>query len=228
MSAGAGEDTAARRVRGRFITFEGGEGSGKTPQSARLVDWLSARGIAVRRTREPGGTPGAEAIRDLVVKGADGRWSALAETLLMFAARDDHLRQVIRPALEAGEWVVCDRFVDSTIAYQGYGRGLGRAAVDDIAAVVVGDTRPDLTLILDLPPSVGLARAAARRGTETRFESLDRTFHDRLRAGFLEIAAAEPDRCAVVDAGAGDTDAIFAAVSRIVAEKLFEEQSGDG
>lgn len=226
--SGRADVTGGNQGRGRFITFEGGEGSGKTTQSARLADWLSERGIAVRRTREPGGTPSAEEIRDLVVKGTDGRWSALAETLLMFAARDDHLRRVIRPALEAGEWVICDRFVDSTLAYQGYGRSLGRVPIDAIAAMVVGGTRPDLTIILDLPPVVGLARAAARRGAETRFESLDQTFHDRLRAGFLEIAAAEPDRCIVVDAGAGDADAIFTSVSRAVAAKFPKVAHGRG
>ena len=204
---------------GRFITLEGGEGAGKSTQIARLKSWLESRGRSVVATREPGGSPGAEMVRKLLVEGPADRWDGTTEALLHFAARRDHLRSVVWPALKRGAWVVSDRFADSTRAYQGYGHGLDLALLDKLYAVAVGDFRPDLTLILDLPVDTGLTRAAARRGTETRYENLPREFHDRVRAGFLEIAKHEPKRCAVIDASK-DIDAIAGAITSVVAERL--------
>ncbi len=186
--------------RGRFITLEGGEGAGKSTLAAELTARLQAAGATVVATREPGGAPGAEEVRRLLVTGEADRWDPLGEALLLSAARRDHVRRLIAPSLAAGAFVLCDRFYDSTLAYQGYGHGLARRTLDQLKRMAVGRLRPDLTLILDLPASVGLHRAQARRGDEMRFESLDLSFHERLRAGFLEIAGAEPRRCVVIDA----------------------------
>lgn len=204
---------------GRFITLEGGEGAGKSTQIARLGAWLREKGLTVVTTREPGGSPGAEMVRKLLVEGPPERWDGTTEALLHFAARRDHLRSTVWPALTRGAWVISDRFADSTIAYQGNGHGLERAMLERLYEVAVGKFRPDLTLILDLPIEAGLARAAARRGSETRYESLPKDFHERVRAGFLDIAKREPDRCAVVDA-AQDLDAVSAAIAQIVAQRL--------
>ena len=157
-------------------------------------------------TREPGGAPGAEAIRELLVTGDPGRWDAAAETLLHYAARRSHLTDTIRPALARGEWVVCDRFSDSTLAYQGYVGGVDMVFISEIHARVGGDLTPDLTLILDLPPEAGLARAQARGEGEDRYERMGLNFHQRLRAAFLEIAAKEPERCMVVDAAGNQVE----------------------
>ncbi|HVJ43809.1 MAG TPA: dTMP kinase [Dongiaceae bacterium] len=191
----------------RFITFEGGEGAGKSTQIRRLAAALQAAGHDIRLTREPGGAPGAEDIRRLLVEGEPGRWTAETEALLHFAARTDHLDRVIRPALISGTWVLCDRFADSTIAYQGYGHGLDLAWLQQLRQRIVGATEPGLTIILDLPVETGLARAAQRHGTaapaaaaEDRYERMDRAFHQRLRDGFLTIAKAEPHRCKIIDA----------------------------
>lgn len=205
-------------TRGRFITFEGGEGAGKSTQLKRLAERLRARGIEVVATREPGGSPGAEAIRELVLNGAADRWSPVTETLLMYAARRDHVERVIAPALERGAWVVCDRFSDSTRAYQGAAGGTDPGLIAALEDHVLGATRPHLTLVFDLSPEAGLARAEARGG-EMRFESKGLAFHQRLREGFLAIAAAEPERCAVVDA-AGSIEAIDAAVWDVVRARL--------
>lgn len=186
--------------RGAFITLEGGEGAGKSTQRTALAAALRAAGLAVEESREPGGSPGAEEIRELLVHGAAGRWDAETEALLVFAARRDHLRQRILPALAAGRWVVCDRFADSTYAYQGYGRGLALPALRALYDFTAGDLRPDLTLLFDLPVELGLQRAAGRKGAAERFEGLERAFHERVRAGFLEMAAAEPERFVVLDA----------------------------
>jgi len=197
---------------GRFVTLEGGEGAGKTTQIRRLADALRADGRGVLVTREPGGSPGAEEIRGLIVSGEPGRWDPMTEALLLYAARRDHLERTIRPALAAGRWVLCDRFADSTMAYQGYGHGLGRQAIIDLHRAAIGDVRPDLTLILDLPVEIGLRRAAGRGGAgraEDRFDRMGALFHQRLRDGFLDIARHEPDRCRVVDA-ARDADAVAA------------------
>jgi dTMP kinase len=204
---------------GRFITLEGGEGAGKSTQIARLKSWLEGRGHAVMVTREPGGSPGAEMVRKLLVEGPVERWDGTTEALLHFAARRDHLRAVVWPALEKGAWVVSDRFADSTLAYQGYGHGVDRSLIAQLYALSVGDFRPGLTLVLDLPVEIGLARATSRRGVETRYESLPPDFHRRVRAGFLEIAASEPERCAVIDA-AQDIDAIAAAIAATLTDRL--------
>jgi dTMP kinase len=205
-------------TRGRFITLEGGEGAGKSTQLKRLGERLRAFGLEVVATREPGGSPGAEAIRELVLNGAADRWSAVTETLLMYAARRDHIERVIEPALVRGAWVVCDRFADSTRAYQGAGGGTDPALIAALEAQVLGETRPDLTLIFDIPPETGLERAQARGG-EMRFESKGLAFHQRLREGFLAIARAEPGRCALIDAS-GSIDAVEAAVWAAVQDRL--------
>ena len=202
---------------GRFITLEGGEGSGKSTQVKRLAAALQARNIDVITTREPGGSPGAEEIRALLVNGAPGRWDALTETLLVYAARADHVGRTIGPALLAEKWVVCDRFTDSTYAYQGAGRGLARETIRRIDSLVLDDFKPDLTLMLDIEVEAGLKRAASRGAGESRFENFDRGFHERLRQAFLEIAKRNPDRCAIIDAGKDEdtvAGAIWAAVSR--------------
>jgi len=186
---------------GRFITLEGGEGGGKSTQVGLLVAALRARGLEVLATREPGGSPGAEAIRALLVAGEPGRWDGVSEALLHFAARRDHLRTTVWPALARGAWVVCDRFADSTRAYQGAGQGLDPALIEQLYHLTVGSFAPDLTLILDLPVEQGLQRAGQRGGAEDRYERMGAAFHQRLRQGFLAIAAAEPARCAVLDAG---------------------------
>ena len=204
---------------GRFITLEGGEGAGKSTQIARLRAWLEGRGKTVAATREPGGSPGAEMIRKLLVEGPAERWDGVTEALLHFAARRDHLRTTVWPALKRGAWVISDRFADSTRAYQGYGHGLDLAMLERLYGVAVGDFRPDLTLVLDLPIDVGLARAAARRGAETRYESLPIEFHRRVKAGFLEIAKREPSRCVVIDA-ALDIDTLAATIARTVSDRL--------
>jgi dTMP kinase len=211
--------TTRDRSRGRFISLEGGEGAGKSTQIARLADALSRTGVPVRVTREPGGAPGAEAIRTLLVQGEPGRWRPMTEALLHFAARSEHVEATVFPALAAGEWVVCDRFADSTMAYQGYGQGLGRDTVAALYRTVLGDFAPDLTLILDVPVDIGLRRAASRRNDETRYERMDRAFHERVRQGFLDIARREPERCVVIDA-ARDADAITADILATVAQRL--------
>lgn len=206
-------------AQGLFITFEGGEGAGKSTQVRRLADRLRAEGHEVVTTREPGGSPGAEAIRDLLVNGATDRWSPLTETLLMNASRRDHVERVIQPGLARGGVVLCDRFADSTRAYQGAGGGVDPAFIRLVEAQVVGDTRPDLTLIFDLPVSVGLSRASARGGGEARFEAKGLDFHERLRAAFLDIARAEPERCAVIAADVSPDEA-EAAVWAVVSARL--------
>lgn len=191
---------------GKFITFEGGEGGGKSTQLALLAKVLEDAGIEVVTTREPGGTSGAEEIRDLLVRGTTDRWAPLAEVLLHFAARIDHVEKVIQPALETGAWVLCDRFTDSTMAYQGGGHGLGFDRIRELHHQVLGNFRPDLTLILDLPVEEGLARAFGRAGAEDRYERMDLGFHERIRATFLAIGEEEPNRCAIIDATGGVDD----------------------
>lgn len=207
-------------TQGRFITFEGGEGTGKSTQAARLVERLRGRDLEVVKTREPGGSPGAEEIRAIALNGDAGRWSAKTETLLMFAARSDHLERTIRPALNAGSWVVCDRFADSSRAYQGVGGGTPAAFIEALDAAIVGETQPDLTLLFDLPVQVGLERAFGRGLFETRFESKGLEFHERLRRGFLQIAAAHPERCVIIDAD-GDQDTVADRVWAAVEARLL-------
>jgi dTMP kinase len=212
------------RARGRFITFEGGEGAGKSTQIRLLADALAASGLEVCLTREPGGSPGAEQIRELLVTGETGRWDALTELLLLYAARRDHVQRLIEPALTRGCWVLCDRFADSTMAYQGYGHGLDLQKIRDLHRIVLGELKPDLTLVLDLPPETGLARTRAggeaeRRGGEDRFERMELAFHERMRDGFHAIAEAEPDRVALIDA-ARDTDAVTNDITALVRTRL--------
>jgi dTMP kinase len=205
--------------RGKFITFEGGEGAGKSTQGRLLARALEARGHSVVLTREPGGTPAAEEIRKLLVEGAPERWTPMSETLLFLAARADHVARLIEPALNEGKWVVSDRFADSTIVYQGIARGLGTDNVHRLSAAALGQFTPDLTLILDLDPKVGLSRAGKRGVQENRFEGFNEKFHLELRRGFREIAAGEPRRCALINAE-GSTDAVAAEIWRVVEERL--------
>ncbi len=206
-------------ARGIFITFEGGEGAGKSTQAKRLADRLRDAGRTVAATREPGGSPGAEAIRSLLVRGEAERWSPISETLLMYAARRDHIERTIEPALARGEIVLCDRFYDSTRAYQGGGGGASPALIAALETAVVGPVLPDLTLIFDLPVAEGLARATARGEDESRFESKGQAFHERLRAAYLAIAEREPERCVVIDAR-GDLADVEARVWKAVAARL--------
>lgn len=189
---------------GRFITFEGGEGSGKSTQIKTLAERLNGAELRTIVTREPGGSPGAEIIRHLLLSGMGKLLGPEAETLLFAAARDDHVHAVIKPALDQGIWVLCDRFFDSTRAYQG---GLGKVEpgiLNAIQRVTIGDLKPDLTIILDVPVEVGMQRAAARRGDRApdRFEAEDVKFHEGLRDAYRQIAAAEPQRCVLIDANA--------------------------
>lgn len=202
-------------MRGRFITFEGGEGAGKSTQIRLLADHLRAGDRSIVTTREPGGSPGAEEIRALLVTGGTGRWQPLTEAFLLNAARHEHLSVTIVPALERGAWVLCDRFADSTRAYQGNGLGLPFATLDVLHAQAVGGIRPDLTLILDINPDVGIARTLDRPGAEDRYERMGRDFHHRLRRGYLDIAAAEPDRCVLIDADRS-VEAIQADIRRVI------------
>ena len=206
-------------ARPRFITLEGGEGAGKSMQGARLKAALEARGISVCLTREPGGSPGAEEIRKLLVQGEPGRWEALTETLLLFAARADHLAHTIRPGLQAGQWVISDRFTDSTYAYQGAARGLDEKTITAIDATATQSFKPDLTIILDVPVEQGLSRAGHRGDSDTRFERFDRDFHERLRTYFRALAAREPDRCVLIDSTAAP-DVVAAAVWDAVAKRF--------
>ncbi|HZP77061.1 MAG TPA: dTMP kinase [Pseudolabrys sp.] len=188
-------------MRGRFITFEGGEGSGKSTHAATLAHRLRLHGLHVVLTREPGGSPGAEIIRHILLSGVAKPMGAETEAILFAAARDDHLHNTIRPALEAGKWVICDRFYDSTRVYQGAVGRVDLKLIRGLERVTVGETVPDLTFILDVPADVGLARAAKRRGSKKadRFEAETVDFHEKLRQAFLIIAKHEPERCMVVD-----------------------------
>ncbi|MAQ71423.1 MAG: dTMP kinase [Alphaproteobacteria bacterium] len=194
--------------KGLFITFEGGEGAGKTTQIRAVTEWLNGKGVEVVPTREPGGTPEAEKLRDLLVRRDGGNWTAEAEVLLFFAARHMHITDVIKPALQEGKVVICDRFTDSTRAYQAYGHGQELEFINKVNDLVLQDFKPDITFILDLPAKDGLARSERRQSeigsddsdSEDRFEKLDVTFHEKLRQGFLEIARREPERCVIIDA----------------------------
>jgi dTMP kinase len=205
-------------MRGRFITFEGGEGSGKSTQVAALVKRLTTLGLGVMATREPGGSPGAEAVRHVLLSGAAKPLGAHAEAILFAAARDDHVSQAIRPALERGKWVVSDRFADSTRVYQGVLSNVDARIIARLERLTVGDTRPDLTFVLDVPAEIGIERAVRRRGNGAgdRFEAEALDFHKKLREAYLELAAGEPERCAVIDAAAAPdvvADAVWAVVN---------------
>lgn len=206
---------------GCFITLEGGEGVGKSTQAALLREFLDEAGYSVVLTREPGGALGAEEVRSLLVEGDAERWSPTGELLLLYAARDDHLRHTIRPALERGDWVICDRFSDSTRVYQGHVGGVDASLIAELERTVVAETRPDLTIVFDMDAQAGLDRAAERGGVEDRFERKGFAFHDALRQGFLEIARSEPGRCAVIDAGR-DVSAVAADIRELVKQRLMD------
>jgi dTMP kinase len=190
-------------LQARFITFEGGEGSGKSTQSKLLQAYFDKHNISSILTREPGGTENAEAIRELLVTGDGNRWDKISETLLFYAARRDHVENLIKPKLSAGANVICDRFNDSTIAYQGYGHGLDVAQINAVAKLVIGDFKPSITFIIDIPAEEGLKRSKARlqgvSSNEDRFEQIGLEFHQRLREGFHAIAKADPERCKLVN-----------------------------
>lgn len=212
---------------GKFITFEGGDGAGKSTQIRRLATALVATGRKVMQTREPGGTPAAEAVRQLILSGAAKSMGPDGEAILFAAARADHLDRVIRPALSAGEWVLCDRFIDSTRAYQGAAGGVDERLLSALERVAVGETRPDLTIILDVPVEVGRERINTRHGTvkdADRFEEEELSLQDKRRQAFLDIAEAEPDRCVVVDATQTENE-VAHAVWKAVSTRLFDEEA---
>jgi dTMP kinase len=219
-----GEAAAVRRPggRGKFISFEGGEGSGKSTQIRLLAERLAAAKLRAIVTREPGGSPGAEVIRHVVLSGMGKLLGPDAETLLFAAARDDHVRTVIQPALSQGTWVLCDRFSDSTRAYQGRLGNVSPGVLNAMQRVTIGDLKPDLTIILDVPVEIGLQRAAARRGegAADRFESEDVKFHQDLREAYRQIAAEDPSRCVLIDATAAP-DAVAAQVWTALRDHLF-------
>ena len=198
---GSGPDRGALS-RGRFLTLEGGEGSGKTTQALLLQESLARAGVTAVITREPGGTPGAEDIRRMLVAGEAGRWQPLTEALLYFAARSENLKLNIGPMLNQGVWVICDRFTDSTVAYQGAAMGVGMERVHQLAALVLDGLAPDLTLVLDVDVSAGLAREDNANG-EDRYADMGTTFHQTVRKAFLEITACESERCRLIDASGG-------------------------
>ena len=206
-------------TRGQFISFEGGEGAGKSTQSRLLCRRLETFGIDALVTREPGGSAGAEEIRALLVSGQVDRWDPLTEALLHFAARHDHVQRTILPALERGVWVITDRFLDSTLAYQGYGQGVDLEKLNRIGEFVVGAAMPNLTLILDLPVAEGFARTELRADGVSRYEQMDRAMHERMRQGFLRIAKSKTARCRMIDA-ALDTESVHQAVWHSVQERF--------
>jgi dTMP kinase len=208
---------------GRLVTFEGGEGAGKSTQIERLAAALRAVGLDPLVTREPGGTPGAEQIRRLLVEGPPDRWLPLSETLLLLAARHDHVVRRIAPALADGRWVLCDRFMDSTLVYQGVAGAVGEAVVARLHATVLRDLRPDLTVILDVPVATGLGRQKALG--RQRYEQMTIAFHERVREGFLALARAEPARCVVVDA-TGPVDAVAGIIRNLVGRRFGLELAG--
>jgi dTMP kinase len=212
--------------RGRFITFEGGEGSGKSTQIQKLARSLHVAKLRAIVTREPGGSPGAEIIRHLVLSGMGKLLGPDAETLLFAAARDDHVRTVIQPALAQGIWVLCDRFFDSTRAYQGRLGQVSPSVLNAMQRVTIGDLKPDLTFILDVPVEIGLKRAAARRGkgAPDRFEGEDVKFHQDLREAYKQIAAEDPQRCVLIDATAAP-DAVSARIWKALRDHLFATAS---
>jgi dTMP kinase len=215
------EPDQAARPPGKFITFEGGEGTGKSTQAATLARKLESLGIGVLLTREPGGSPGAEIIRHVLLSGAAKPFGAEAEAMLFAAARDDHIKCAIKPALEAGKWVVCDRFADSTRVYQGAVGAVDPRLIKALERVSVGELKPDLTFILDVPVALGLKRAAGRRrGSQPdRFEAEQLDFHEKLRRAYLALAEAEPERCVVVDASVQKKD-VAAQVWKVVNARL--------
>lgn len=222
-----------REQAGVFITFEGGDGTGKSTQVKRLVATLSARGLPVVATREPGGTPQAERIRDLLLQRDSGNFDPLTEVLLLMAARREHLQNLIEPTLERGEWVISDRFVDSSRAFQGAGMGVDRAIIDQVYKLIAGPRVPDLTFVFDIDPVEGLARSGHQKSTavstaestEDRYERMGLAFHTRLREGFLAIAHEEPQRCVLIDASQSIDDVTSQVMAEI--ERRFGERFAD-
>ncbi len=215
-------------TRGRFITIEGGEGVGKSTQIAALREWLDAQGFDVVFTREPGGTPRAERIRELLLENAEESMPAICELLLMFAARATHIANVIEPALRRGAWVVCDRFTDATYAYQGWGRGLDVAHIATLEQLVQQDLRPDLTLLLDAPLDLSATRARARNqsaGVTDRFEREQREFFERVRVGYLDRARLEPMRIVIIDASL-DVQTVTEAIRTTIRDRLLPQSHG--
>jgi dTMP kinase len=213
-------------LRGHFITFEGGEGSGKSTHARRLAERLRQLGLEVVLTREPGGSPGAEVIRHILLSGAGKPLGPETEAILFAAARDDHVRTVIRPALVAGKWVVCDRFIDSTRVYQGALGKVDGKLIRSLERVTVGAAMPDLTFVIDVPPNIGLARAKHRRGESKpdRFEAEAADFHEALRVAYRALVEEEPDRMIVVD-GRPPRDVVAENIWRIVTERLHPERA---
>jgi len=212
--------------KGLFITLEGGDGTGKSTQIRMLAAALAAAGVEAVTTREPGGTPQAERIRDLLLQRDSGSFDPLTEAMLMFSARREHLVHKIWPEMEKGKWVISDRFADSTRAFQGYGMGLDAALIEKLYALVAGDFQPDLTFIFDIDPEAGLARSMKQKGqtqnatesTEDRYERMGLAFHQRLRNGFLAIAKEYPDRCVIIDA-AQDIATVHRQVLRVIEDR---------
>lgn len=209
--------------KGFFITLEGGDGCGKTTQRQMLVDFLQKQGIDFICTREPGGSPAAEEIRQIILSGGKEKWDSISETLLFFAARRSHLVETIWPALKAGKWVISDRFADSTMAYQGYGRADGllkKSDIENLYSLVAGDFKPDLTIILDMEPEAALTRVS-QRGEKDRMEGMDLSFHHNLRNAFLDIAKNEPARCVVINANQ-TAEQVHADIVKAISERLLQ------
>ncbi len=218
------EDVIRRMQRGYFITLEGGEGAGKSTQAKLIMEFLAAQNISAILTREPGGSVGAEEIRSLLVQGGAQRWDPISEYLLFSAARRDHLLHTVWPALEKGQWVICDRFYDSSRAYQGSGHGLNMSFIESVYQEVSGGFSPDLTFIFDLDVQLGIERALQRRGGEDRFEQLDLAFHKRVRNSFLNMAQDEPQRFQIIDASQSVED-IAHVIQQHLISKLFAQNS---
>ena len=212
--------------RGKFISLEGGEGTGKSTQARRLQAWLAERGIDATLTREPGGSPHAECLRELLLSGRVAPFGTDAEALVFAIARADHVAQTIRPALDVGTWVICDRFIDSTRAYQGTA-GVPGDRIRELETIAAGDTLPDLTIILDIPVEEGLRRASARNEGSDRFEKDDLTIHEARRQAFLSIAKAEPNRCVCLDAS-GAENRVFGRICDAVSDRLQISVRGNG
>lgn len=205
---------------GYFISLEGCEGSGKSSQVSLLKQAFANASIPAITTREPGGGKGAESIRELLVTGSDEKWHIVTETLLFQAARVEHVERLIKPALREGKTVISDRFMDSTLVYQGIGRGLGLDYINQLHLLSLGDFKPDLTLFIDIPPALGLERAAKRSGDETRFESLSLDFHERVRTGFQQLASAHPDRIVTINGALPGPQIVYAEIRDVLRNRL--------
>ena len=198
-----------------FITFEGGDGSGKSTQVNFLFDYLTSKKIDSIKTREPGGTPSAETLRELLTKGETNKWQPITEALLMWAARFEHIHEVINPSLEMGKTVICDRFYDSTYAYQGIAHNLGLEKMIELKSLIIGNIEPSVTFILDIDPEIGLERTKDRGNSENRFENFDLEFHKKIRKGFLDIANKYKERCVLVNAELSQNE-----ISKIIVKEI--------